>query len=143
MKTSPVMNGLVGGLILGVLAGCATPDQAPPAPPPVAVTTPAVTSLASLEGRWVNPDRGYTNLVLGLTVAADGRVTVDRPHDLRRALAFEAFRDGAIILRARYFSRSDGCVPAGPPPVQRLNCNFVASGQPREGTYVLNRQAPR
>ena len=131
-------------LIAGAIVGCAAPMEAPPPPAPLAPTAPAVGSLASLAGRWVNPDQRQDTLVLAMTIAPDGRVDVDRPHDPRRAIAFEAFRDGAIVLRARYFSRSDVCVPAGEVPVQRLNCTFSATtARPREGSYVLTRASAR
>lgn len=131
----------VGGLVaICAVAGCSAPLEAPPAAPPLPATTPPVMSLDALAGRWVNPDQRQDSLVPGLTVTPDGRVQVDRPHDPRRAIAFEAFRDGTLVLRARYFSRSDVCVPAGGMPVQRLDCTFSATtARPREGSYVLNR----
>lgn len=82
--------------------------------------------------------------VLGMTISPDGTVGIDPPHDPRQSFAFEAFRDGAIILRARYFMRTDVCVPAGEAPVQRLDCSVTATtAQPREGSYVLNRATGR
>lgn len=144
MKMIPSFMRTGGLLAAGMLAACGAPLEAPPPPVPLPATTPPVGSLASLEGRWVNPDQRQESPVLGLTVTAAGEVNVDPPHGPRQAMTFEAFRDGAIILRARYFTRTDVCVPAGGVPVQRLNCTFsAATARPREGSYVLNRAAPR
>jgi hypothetical protein len=133
----------IGALCVGALAGCAAPLEAPPPPPPLAPTTPPAASLASLEGRWVNPDQRQSSLVLGMTITAAGQVEVDRPHDPRLAIAFERFSDGAIFLRSRYRTRADVCVPAGAAPAQRLDCSFTdRAGGPRS-TYVLNRTPAR